>query len=240
MAKKIYRVNAEVISDVYVDIEAESEEEALRLADNMDGGEFIEDPCGGEFRITNAYVVEEPEEEIEAPVFFTPDNFDYDKIGIGCFSIEYDELQSSLYIQVGTWKGYELYLRTEISYWFNDNKWYITAFPDGDPFFWPYDINGEKFLEQFDETSITCSSAASEWRSLWDQPDMEEKLNEAIHTFTEQFEHRYNNQIVPPCHNKVIETILKQAKERYPEEYEKFEKLQKQNVIELETEERDL
>ena len=65
MSKKIYRVNAEVISDVCVDIEAESEEEALQIAEDMDGSEFIEDHCGGDFKITSAYLREEPEEELD-------------------------------------------------------------------------------------------------------------------------------------------------------------------------------
>ncbi len=65
MSKKIYRVNAEIISDVYVDIEANSEEEALQIAEDMDGSEFIEDHCGGDFKITSAYVKEEPEEELD-------------------------------------------------------------------------------------------------------------------------------------------------------------------------------
>lgn len=63
--KKKYRVHAEVISDVYVDIEANSEEEALQIAEDMDGSEFVEDHCGGEFKITSAYLREEPEEELD-------------------------------------------------------------------------------------------------------------------------------------------------------------------------------
>lgn len=49
MAK--YRVWAECISDVYLDVEAESEEEAFEIAEESDGGEWIEDATGGEFKI---------------------------------------------------------------------------------------------------------------------------------------------------------------------------------------------
>ena len=40
----VYKVCAEVISDVYVTIEADSEEEALEYAhDHLDGGDFVPD-----------------------------------------------------------------------------------------------------------------------------------------------------------------------------------------------------
>lgn len=54
-----YRVWAECISDVYVDIEADSEEEAREAAEALDGGDFIEDPTGGDFKIGSAYEVDE-------------------------------------------------------------------------------------------------------------------------------------------------------------------------------------
>lgn len=41
-----YRVWAKSISYCYADIKAESEEEALKIADEMDGGEFIACPDG--------------------------------------------------------------------------------------------------------------------------------------------------------------------------------------------------
>ena len=49
MAK--YRVWAHSISDVYIDIEAETEEQALEAAKEVDGGDFHEDifGCGWEF-----------------------------------------------------------------------------------------------------------------------------------------------------------------------------------------------
>lgn len=44
MAK--YRVWAECISDVYLDVEANSEEEALNIAAEADGGDFIDAGTG--------------------------------------------------------------------------------------------------------------------------------------------------------------------------------------------------
>lgn len=44
MAK--YRVWAESISDVYLDVEANSKEEAMEIAMDTDGGDFIEDGMG--------------------------------------------------------------------------------------------------------------------------------------------------------------------------------------------------
>lgn len=57
MAK--YRVWAECITDCFLDVEAESEEEALRIADDADGGDFITDMSSGDFRITSAQLQEE-------------------------------------------------------------------------------------------------------------------------------------------------------------------------------------
>ena len=59
MAK--FRVWAECISDVYVDIEAESEERAREIADEMDGGEF-HDSGGGEWRMGSAQELEDDAE----------------------------------------------------------------------------------------------------------------------------------------------------------------------------------
>lgn len=44
MAK--YRVWAQSISDVYIDIEAESEEQARERAEDIDGGDFHDDGMG--------------------------------------------------------------------------------------------------------------------------------------------------------------------------------------------------
>ena len=42
----VYRVWAECISDVYVDVEANSEEEAFEFANELDGGAFVDDGYG--------------------------------------------------------------------------------------------------------------------------------------------------------------------------------------------------
>ena len=60
MAK--YRVWAEWISDVYLDVEAETEEEALEIAEETDGGEFIESSTG-DWRIGSAYRLDDDDEE---------------------------------------------------------------------------------------------------------------------------------------------------------------------------------
>lgn len=61
----IYKVYAEVISDVYAYIEAPSEEDAYDYARNvLDGNDFTEDVCGGDF-IVSSNVVEVDEEEID-------------------------------------------------------------------------------------------------------------------------------------------------------------------------------
>ena len=44
--KKVYRVWAQSISDVYVDIEADSEEKAREIAEELDGGDFHDDGIG--------------------------------------------------------------------------------------------------------------------------------------------------------------------------------------------------
>ena len=44
--KKVYRVWAQSISDVYVDIEADSEEKAREIAEKLDGGDFHDDGFG--------------------------------------------------------------------------------------------------------------------------------------------------------------------------------------------------
>lgn len=46
-----YRIWAQSISDVYLDVEADSYDEAYAIAEDTDGGEFIEDtsPCSGDW-----------------------------------------------------------------------------------------------------------------------------------------------------------------------------------------------
>lgn len=61
MAK--WRVWAECIHDVYLDVEAETEEKALEIADTTDGGEFIDDPLGGQWIMGSAYRINEKGEE---------------------------------------------------------------------------------------------------------------------------------------------------------------------------------
>ena len=51
----VYRIWAECISDVYVDIEADSEEEAREAAEALDGGDFKVDPTGGDFNIGSVF-----------------------------------------------------------------------------------------------------------------------------------------------------------------------------------------
>ena len=50
MAK--YRVWAEMITDCYVEVEAESEEDAMNIAEDIDGGDFVIDD--GDWKITHA------------------------------------------------------------------------------------------------------------------------------------------------------------------------------------------
>ena len=54
---KTYRVYAESITDLYIDISANNEEEAIEQARETDGGEFSEcEPVmfNGEFNVTSA------------------------------------------------------------------------------------------------------------------------------------------------------------------------------------------
>ena len=56
---KTYRVWAHSISDVYVDIEAESPEKAREAAEELDGCDFIEDGGDWEFSKDDPYEVDE-------------------------------------------------------------------------------------------------------------------------------------------------------------------------------------
>ena len=58
--KKMYRVWAEMVTDCYLDVEAKSEEEALNIAAETDGGDLISDDGwgSGDWRITNAVLLD--------------------------------------------------------------------------------------------------------------------------------------------------------------------------------------
>lgn len=51
-----YRVYATMTTQLYLDVEAESEDEALELAENTDGGDFTEDTSflSGSWDVTHA------------------------------------------------------------------------------------------------------------------------------------------------------------------------------------------
>lgn len=53
MAKKTYRVLATMETDLYLDVEANSKEEAIEIAEAADGGDFIEDG-GGSWNVYDA------------------------------------------------------------------------------------------------------------------------------------------------------------------------------------------
>ncbi len=59
-----YIVNAEMVTNCYLEVEANNEEEALAIAENTDGGEFVtdDDPNSGSWIITDAVLKEEKEE----------------------------------------------------------------------------------------------------------------------------------------------------------------------------------
>lgn len=55
-----YRVWAQSISDVYLDVEAENEREAIEIAEATDGGEFIDaGGFSGDWIIGRAEVIKE-------------------------------------------------------------------------------------------------------------------------------------------------------------------------------------
>ena len=68
----VYRVWAESISDVYVDIEADCEEDALEVARELDGGDFV-DSGGGDWRYGSIYEVVGREPMFNANEFFLDD-----------------------------------------------------------------------------------------------------------------------------------------------------------------------
>ena len=53
----VYRVWAECISDVYVDVEANTEKEAYEFASELDGGDFVTTP-DGDWKMGDVYEVD--------------------------------------------------------------------------------------------------------------------------------------------------------------------------------------
>ena len=66
----VYRVWAECISDVYVDIEADCKEDALDVARDLDGGDFV-DSGEGDWVMGDAYEVDGVQ-----PMFYANDFLD--------------------------------------------------------------------------------------------------------------------------------------------------------------------
>jgi len=54
----VYRVWAKMTSYCYLDVEADSVEDALNYAENADGGDFIEDPASGDWEMLDDEVEE--------------------------------------------------------------------------------------------------------------------------------------------------------------------------------------
>lgn len=63
--KKKYRVLCTMEVDLYLDVEAESREEAMEIAESTDGGDFIQDGMGGDWNIYDAYELTEKDNEKE-------------------------------------------------------------------------------------------------------------------------------------------------------------------------------
>ena len=55
-----YKVQAEMITDLYIIVEAESEDEAYSIARDTDGADFIEEELGGDWVIGAVIQMEEP------------------------------------------------------------------------------------------------------------------------------------------------------------------------------------
>lgn len=54
MGKEIYRVYAEVSTRCYIDVEADSEAEALQIGEETDGGDFITEENTGDWSVYQA------------------------------------------------------------------------------------------------------------------------------------------------------------------------------------------
>lgn len=77
---QVYKIGAQVISDVYITVRARSEEEALEFAETVDGGSWIQDTDGsgyesGDFEI-NSYATEiDPDDDgYDDPMFDATEN----------------------------------------------------------------------------------------------------------------------------------------------------------------------
>ena len=70
-----YRVWAQCISDVYVDIEADNEDQAYEYAKyELDGADFHEDPCGGAWEMGS---VDELDDDAEVDFDATEDEDEF-------------------------------------------------------------------------------------------------------------------------------------------------------------------
>lgn len=56
---KTYRALATMEFDLYLDIEADSLDEAIGIARNSDGGYFVAEEQGGGWRVTDVYLLDE-------------------------------------------------------------------------------------------------------------------------------------------------------------------------------------
>ena len=59
-----YKVTASMITDLYIEVEADSEEEALQIAEDADGADFIEEGCG-DWEMGSANLIVENEKEVK-------------------------------------------------------------------------------------------------------------------------------------------------------------------------------
>lgn len=69
--RKVYRVWAQCINDVYIDIEADNEDKAKEIADCLDGGDFHDDGTG-EWRLGSVVEMEDVDPD------YTQDEFEED------------------------------------------------------------------------------------------------------------------------------------------------------------------
>lgn len=75
--KKKFNVLAKVTTYCTLEVEAETEDEALEIAENTDGGDFESSEQGGDFNILSATEIGEEEPFIEHTVKFTHKGFEH-------------------------------------------------------------------------------------------------------------------------------------------------------------------